>query len=84
MGSNEMATVTSRVFRGVIAAAFVALTVTACDISSPDPAACKAAMQAQYLKATAGQGHFGTALPACKGLPKSEVAQFAQQILEGR
>jgi hypothetical protein len=84
MRSSEMATITSRALRCVIAAVFVALTVTACDISSPDPAACKAAMQAQYVRATAGQGHFGTVPKACKGLPKSEVQMLARQVLEGK
>jgi hypothetical protein len=84
MLSHEMATMTSRALRGVIAAAIIALTVTACDISRPDPAACKAAMQAQYVRATAGQGRFGPVPSACKGLPKSEVQRFAQQVLQGR
>jgi predicted small lipoprotein YifL len=84
MPSHEMAIMTSRALRAVIAAVIVALTITACGISGPDPAACKAAMQAQYVKAKAGQGHFGAAPAACTGLPKAEVQRFAQQVVEGK
>jgi hypothetical protein len=75
---------TSGALRAVIAAVIVALTITACGISGPDPAAFKAAMQAQYVKATAGQGHFAAAPAACMGLPKAEVQRFAQQVVEGK
>ncbi len=84
MLSHEVAAMTSSALRAVITAVIIAVTVAACGISGPDPAACKAAMQAQYLKAMAGEGHFGAELAACKGLPKAEVQMFAQQVLEGR
>ena len=73
-----------RALRAVSATVTAALTVTACGVSGPDPAACKAGLQAQYVKATAGQGHFGAEPAACKGLPKAEVQRFARQVLEGR
>jgi len=41
-------------------------------------------MQAEYLKAMAGQGHFGAEPAVCKGLPKAEVQRFALQITAGR
>jgi hypothetical protein len=68
-----------------IAAAMIALTVTACSQGylGPDPAACKAAMQAQYLKSLDGKARFGAALPVCKGLPEAELRRFAQQIRAG-
>jgi hypothetical protein len=61
--------------------------VTACNgngITGPDPATCKAALQAQYVKALAGKAHFETNLPSCKGLPESEVQRLAQQVQQGR
>jgi hypothetical protein len=70
--------------RAAIAAVIVALAVAACGYTGPDPAACKAALQASYVKATAGQGHFNTDPPACKGLQKDQVQQLAQQVREGR
>jgi hypothetical protein len=84
MLSHEMAAATSRVLRAVIAAVIIALTIIACGDTSPDPAACKAALQAQYVKASAGQGHLGAEPAACKALPASEVQRFTQQVLEGR
>lgn len=76
-----MAITTSRALRGAIAAAIVALTVTACGISAPDPAACKAEIQAEYLK---GKGHLGAEPSMCKGLPKAQVQQLTRQVLEGK
>lgn len=75
---------TSRLPRAAVAALIVALTLTACGVTTPDPAACKAAMQAEYVKAVAGKGHFTGNPAACKGLPKAEVQRFAQQVLQGR
>jgi hypothetical protein len=72
---------TSKALRAAIAAVIVALTVTSCGISAPDPAACKAAIQAEYLK---GKGHLGAEPEICKGLPKAQVQRFTQQVLEGR
>ena len=37
-----------------------------------------------HVKALAGKAHFETDLPACKGLPESEVQRFAQQVQQGR
>lgn len=79
-----MAIMTSRALRAAIAPAIVALMICGCGVTGPDAAACKAAMQAQYVRATGGQGHFGAELAACKGLPEAEVKRFAQQILQGR
>jgi hypothetical protein len=76
-----MAISTGRALRAVIAAVIVALMLTACQISSPDPAACKAAIQAEYLK---GKGHLGAEPSVCKGLPKAQVERFTQQVLEGK
>jgi hypothetical protein len=84
MFSHETAIMTSRVLWAVIAAVIVALTVTSCGVYGPDPAACKAALQAQYVKATHGQGNFAEVPAACKGLPKAEVQRFAQQVQEGQ
>jgi hypothetical protein len=81
MLSHEMTTMTSKALRAAIAAVIVALTVTSCGISAPDPAACKAAIQAEYLK---GKGHLGAEPAICKGLPKAQVQRFTQQVLEGR
>lgn len=80
---------TSRVLRAAVAAVIVALTAAACGVSSPDPAACKAAIQAQYLKAQylktgAGKGHSGAEPALCKGLPQAEVRRFTQQVLQGK
>jgi len=68
-----------------VAAVLIALTVTACGQTalSPDPAACKAAMQAAYLKTSAGQVHAVATPASCKGVPKAEVQRFAQQIQAG-
>ncbi len=68
------------------AAVIIALSVTACNQNylAPDPAACKAAMQAQYVQAAAGQRHSSALPAACKGLPKSQVRLFAGQIRAGR
>jgi hypothetical protein len=41
-------------------------------------------MQAEYVKAVAGEGHFGAVPAACKGLPKAEVQRFAAQVAAGR
>jgi hypothetical protein len=80
-----MAIMTTRALAAVMVAVIIALAVTGCNQNylAPDPATCKAAMQAQYVKAKAGQGHFGAELAACKGLPKAQVQQFAQQIRAG-
>jgi hypothetical protein len=74
----------SRALPAAIAALIAALIVTACGITGPDPAACKAAFQAEYVKAIAGKEHFGAEPAICKGLPKAEVQRFAQQVQEGR
>ena len=72
----------SRALRLALAVVLAALMITACDrITSPDPAACKAALQAQYLK---GNGHFGAEPAQCKGLQKAQVQLFVQQIQEGK
>jgi hypothetical protein len=84
MLSHQVTMPTSRAVRAAIAAAIVALTVTGCGFTGPDPAGCKAALQAEYVKATAGRGHFNPDPPACKGLPKAQVQQFAQEVLEGK
>jgi hypothetical protein len=83
---TNRALLTSRALapRAAIAAVIVALTVTACGYTGPDPAACKAALQASYVKASAGKGHFDADPAACKGLPKDEVQRFAQQVQAGR
>jgi hypothetical protein len=82
MLSHQMAITTGRALRGAIAAVIVAVTVTACQqISSPDPAACKAAIQAEYLK---GKGHLGAEPSVCKGLSRAQVERFTQQVLEGK
>jgi len=81
-----MTIMTSKAVAAAIAAVSIALTVSACGPNTyfgPDPAACKAAMEAQYLKATAGQGHFGAALADCKGLPAAEMRLFAKQVQAG-
>jgi hypothetical protein len=81
MLSRKAAIITSRALRFVIAVVLAALMITACErITSPDPAACKAALQAEYLK---GGGHFGAEPPLCEGLPKAQVQRFIQQIKEG-
>jgi hypothetical protein len=69
-----------------IATAAIALSVTACgqNALAPDPAACKAALQAQYLKAGAGQGKVGATPAVCKGVPKAELQRFTQQIQAGQ
>jgi hypothetical protein len=87
MLNHEIAVMTRRAVRAAIAAVIVAVAVTACNgngVTGPDPAACKAALQAQYVKALAGKAHFETDLPACKGLPESEVQRFAQQVQQGK
>lgn len=78
------AIMTSNALRAAIVSAIVALMISGCGVTGPDAAACKAAMQAQYVRATGGEGHFGDQLTACEGLPKAEVRRFAQQILQGR
>jgi hypothetical protein len=70
--------------RAAVVAVIVALAVAACGYTGPDPAACKAALQASYVKATAGQGHFNADPAACKGLAKDQVQQLVQQVQEGR
>ena len=64
----------------------VALTVTACGASEldPDPAACKAALQAQYLKAVADHQTAGAEPAICRKLPRSQVQRFAAQIQAGQ
>jgi hypothetical protein len=87
MLSHKIAVLAGRAVRAAIAAVVVAVAVTACDgngVTGPDAASCKAALQAQYVKAQAGKAHFETNLPACKGLPASEVQQFAKQVQQGR
>jgi hypothetical protein len=87
MLSHEIAVLTRRAVRAAIAAVIVAVAVTACNgngVTGPDPATCKAALQAQYVKALAGKARFETNLPACKGLPEAEVQQLAQQVQQGR
>lgn len=81
MLSHKMAITAGRALRGAIAAVIVAVMVTACQISSPDPASCKAAIQAEYLK---GKGHLGAEPSICKGLPKAQVKLFTQQVLQGK
>jgi hypothetical protein len=81
MHSHEAITI-SRALRAAIAAVIVALAVTACGVTGPDAASCKAALQAEYIKAR--QGHFGAVPSACKGLQKDEVQRFMQQIEEGK
>lgn len=82
MLSRKAAIVTSRALRFAIAVVLAALMIAACDkLTSPDPAVCKAALQAQYLK---GNGHFGAEPSQCKGLPNAQVQQFVRQIQEGR
>ncbi|HEX6523750.1 MAG TPA: hypothetical protein VF070_27680 [Streptosporangiaceae bacterium] len=77
-----MSVTTGRALRGAIAAVIVAVSVTACQqITSPDPAACKAALQAEYLK---DKGHLGAEPSVCKGLSKAQVEQYTQQVLEGK
>jgi hypothetical protein len=72
-----------RVLCSVAGAVLAVLAVTGCDVASPDPAACKAAIQAELLKA--GPGITELSVPkACKGLPKSEVELFMRQVLLGR
>lgn len=84
MFSHEMATMTSRALRAAIAAVVVALMVTACGVTGPDPDACKATLQAEWVKALAGKAHFNPDPPACKGLPAAEVQRFVQQVQQGR
>jgi hypothetical protein len=84
MLSHEVTITTSRALLAAIAAAIVALAVTGCGFTGPDPAGCKAALQAEYVKATAGKGQFNPDPPACKGLPKAQVEQFAEQVLKGK
>jgi hypothetical protein len=87
MLSHQIALRSGRAVRAAVAAVIVAVAVTACNgngVTGPDPATCKAALQAQYVKALAGKAHFETNLPACKGLPESEVQQLAKQVQQGR
>jgi len=81
---HEMAIMTSRALRAVCAAVIVAVTITACQDTSSDPAACKAALQAQYVKAKPGHDQLGPEPANCKGLPKAEVQRFTQQVLQGK
>jgi hypothetical protein len=83
MLSREMALTASGPLRAAAGAAIVALLVSACGVSGPDPAACKGAMQASYVKALAGQGQFDPDPAACKGLPKAQVQRFARQVQAG-
>jgi hypothetical protein len=83
MFSHEMAIMTSRALRVAIAAVIVALMVTACGVTGPDPAACKGALQAEWVKAVAGKGQFNADPPACKGVPESQVHQFVQEVQQG-
>jgi hypothetical protein len=64
----------------------VTLTVTACGASAldPDPAACKAALQAQYLKAAANGKPPGAEPALCRKLPQAQVRQFAAQLRAAR
>jgi hypothetical protein len=87
MLSHQIAVLAGRAVRAAVAAVIVVVAVTACEgngVTGLDAAACKAALQAQYVKALAGKAHFETNLPACKGLPESEVQRFAQQVQQGR
>lgn len=84
MLSHDRAITTSRVLRAAVAAIIVALTVNACGVTGPDPAACKAALQAEYVKATAGKGNFDTVPEACKELPKDQVQRFMQEIQDAK
>ena len=70
--------------RAATCAVILALMVTACGYTGPDPAACKAALQASWVKASAGKGHFDADPPACKGLQKDQVQRLAQQVQAGR
>ena len=80
MVSPQMA---SGALRAVTGAVIVALLVAACDVANPDPAACKASLQASYVKSLAGKGQFNPDPAACKGLPKAEVQRFIQQVQHG-
>jgi hypothetical protein len=83
MLSPKVAITTGSALRGAVAAVIVAVTLTGCQISqisSPDPASCKAALEAQYLK---DKGHLGAEPSLCKGLPKAQVQRFTQQVLDG-
>jgi hypothetical protein len=74
-----------RALAAVIAAVAIPLAVAGCGDKplAPDPAACKAALQAQYLKAAAGKAPSGTEPAICKGLPTAQVRRFALQIQTG-
>jgi hypothetical protein len=41
-------------------------------------------MQAEHVKAMAGEGHFGAVPAVCKGLPKAELQRFAAEVLAGK
>jgi hypothetical protein len=84
MFSREMAITTSRALRAAIAAVIVALMVTACGVTGPDPTACKEALQAEWVKAVAGKGHFDADPPACKGLPEAQVQRFVREVQQGK
>jgi hypothetical protein len=77
--------VTGRALAAVIAAVAIPLAVAGCGDKplAPDPAACKAALQAQYLKATAGTAHSRAEPAICQGLPTAQVRRFARQIQTG-
>jgi hypothetical protein len=75
----------ARALAAVIAAVAILLAVAGCGDRplTPDPAACKAALQAQYLETAAGKAHPGTEPAICKGLPAAQVRRFALQIQTG-
>lgn len=69
--------------RTVIAAAAVALLLSACGGSGPSQAACKQAMKQQYATALAS-GQQGTEPAACKGLSAAVLQRLAGQVLAGQ
>jgi hypothetical protein len=83
MFSHEMAIMTSRALCAAIAAVIVALMVTACGVTGPNPQACKEALQAEWVKAVAGRGHFDADPQACTGLSQAQVQRFVQEVQQG-
>jgi hypothetical protein len=65
--------------RAVVAALAAALTVTGCASEHPHPAACKAALRAEY-EAT---GNKSIVPAACKGIRTKQLQRFAREIISG-
>jgi hypothetical protein len=49
---------------------------------TPDPAACRTAIKAQYIPGTATLKGDPTEPPACQGLSSDEISKIAEGVIE--